>query len=250
MSSLTKLKSSARYHSCCQQAYVQAASVCECVLLVLLQMQMCSCGLPTMYSILTRQSSNFAREQVCLDTFLNTFCVKGPCCKLMYNGLSYLSQNAMYSSQNALPPSLPTPPPPPPPPHPPPSPPPPPLSFFRPPPPPPPPPPHTCNAFLPHLSLLQCSPPHPPPSAMPMQMWLNPQQYCWCCHNVSSLQTFLPAVSNVYTAAGSLSRHCMLQKRALEAFRLDPEKWGVNVQSLSGSPANMQVRTLLICVVC
>lgn len=34
----------------------------------------------------------------------------------------------------------------------------------------------------------------------------------------------------------------LCQKRALELFDLDPEKWGVNVQSLSGSPANFQVR--------
>jgi hypothetical protein len=33
----------------------------------------------------------------------------------------------------------------------------------------------------------------------------------------------------------------LCQKRALEAFNLDPEEWGVNVQSLSGSPANFQV---------
>mmetsp|Transcript_9476 Transcript_9476/g.21024 ORF Transcript_9476/g.21024 Transcript_9476/m.21024 type:complete len:146 (+) Transcript_9476:272-709(+) len=34
----------------------------------------------------------------------------------------------------------------------------------------------------------------------------------------------------------------MCQKRALEAFNLNPDEWGVNVQSLSGSPANFQVR--------
>jgi RNase P protein component len=34
----------------------------------------------------------------------------------------------------------------------------------------------------------------------------------------------------------------LCQQRALEAFHLDPAEWGVNVQSLSGSPANFQVR--------
>ncbi|CAH9077012.1 unnamed protein product [Cuscuta epithymum] len=38
----------------------------------------------------------------------------------------------------------------------------------------------------------------------------------------------------------------LCQNRALETFKLDPEKWGVNVQSLSGSPANFQVYTALL----
>ncbi|CAJ1401184.1 unnamed protein product [Effrenium voratum] len=38
-------------------------------------------------------------------------------------------------------------------------------------------------------------------------------------------------------------RLCM--QRALEACRLDPKEWGVNVQSLSGSPANFQVFSAL-----
>lgn len=40
----------------------------------------------------------------------------------------------------------------------------------------------------------------------------------------------------------------MCQKRALEAFDLDPEEWGVNVQSLSGSPANFQVGKIHFCI--
>lgn len=38
----------------------------------------------------------------------------------------------------------------------------------------------------------------------------------------------------------------LCQQRALEAFNLDPSLWGVNVQSLSGTPANFQVYSALL----
>ncbi|XP_064614014.1 serine hydroxymethyltransferase, mitochondrial-like [Liolophura sinensis] len=47
---------------------------------------------------------------------------------------------------------------------------------------------------------------------------------------------------NVY--ADEVERLC--QSRALETFRLDPAKWGVNVQPYSGSPANFAAFTALL----
>lgn len=48
------------------------------------------------------------------------------------------------------------------------------------------------------------------------------------------------------TTNQSLFIHSLCQERALEAFGLDSTKWGVNVQSLSGAPANLYVYNALM----
>jgi len=70
--------------------------------------------------------------------------------------------------------------------------------------------------------------------------------------SVASLQALGSSLNNKYSEGYPGARYyggCELinkieslsQQRALEAFNLDPEKWGVNMQSLSGAPANLVI---------
>ena len=62
------------------------------------------------------------------------------------------------------------------------------------------------------------------------------------CDNVSHPgHQILPRYYGGTEVVDKVERLC--QARALEAYGLDPAKWGVNVQPYSGSPANFAVYT-------
>lgn len=70
--------------------------------------------------------------------------------------------------------------------------------------------------------------------------------------SVASLQAMGSSLNNKYSEGYPGARYyggcevidkieSLAQRRALEAFNLDPSKWGVNMQSLSGAPANLVI---------
>lgn len=66
--------------------------------------------------------------------------------------------------------------------------------------------------------------------------------YLLSCHFICLLILFRYYGGNEYIDEIEL----LCQKRALEAFNLNPNEWGVNVQPYSGSPANFAVYTALV----
>jgi glycine hydroxymethyltransferase len=66
---------------------------------------------------------------------------------------------------------------------------------------------------------------------------------CICTCSLLLLCCDLYAHITLLTVA-QVERLC--QQRCLEAFGLSPDEWGVNVQPLSGSPANLAVYTGLL----
>lgn len=59
-----------------------------------------------------------------------------------------------------------------------------------------------------------------------------------------SAAVLTPAATPRPVAAPQVELLC--EKRALDLYGLNPEEWGVNVQTLSGSPANFAVYTGLL----
>lgn len=58
---------------------------------------------------------------------------------------------------------------------------------------------------------------------------------------------FFPKIFRYYGGNEYIDQiEILAQKRALAAYKLNPEEWGVNVQPYSGSPANLAVYTAVV----
>lgn len=75
--------------------------------------------------------------------------------------------------------------------------------------------------------------------------------------SVAVLQTLASCLHNKYSEGYPNQRYyggneyidqveLLAQKRALAAYNLNPDEWGINVQPLSGSPANFAVYTAIV----
>jgi glycine/serine hydroxymethyltransferase len=69
-------------------------------------------------------------------------------------------------------------------------------------------------------------------------------------HRLSSYQSSchaVPVFLRYYGGTEVIDKiELLCQKRALEAFKLSPSEWGVNVQPYSGSPANFAAYSALL----
>ena len=67
------------------------------------------------------------------------------------------------------------------------------------------------------------------------------------CHRIDLIIIILNIYFRYYGGTEVVDKiELLCQQRALEAFNLDPAKWGVNVQPYSGSPANFATYTALM----
>lgn len=89
---------------------------------------------------------------------------------------------------------------------------------------------HLCVWRLP-VPMPQCQ----PPALQHTPLVCNPTNIC----------LFLHVPTRRYYGGNEYIDQCELlcEQRALDLFGLDPAEWGVNVQTLSGSPANFAVYT-------
>lgn len=73
-------------------------------------------------------------------------------------------------------------------------------------------------------------------------------RYCFSDSSVLFVTHLCLSMSHRYYGGNEFidQLETLCQNRALATFRLDSTKWGVNVQPLSGSPANFAVYTAIL----